>query len=143
LSCSAIGRPVVVCIGDTVAVGAGLLTPVPVAMQRAGFNGCGGSASRLAAYLCAISSDRSGFRCKLRVTPTNRNKDLIMRAYGDQKSDNVPVKRSPDENRKLLRDLKETLAGMKPHTTPTLRESVANRIKALEAELKAPVAPRR
>jgi len=66
-----------------------------------------------------------------------------MRAYGDQKSDNVPVKRSPDENRKLLRELKETLAGMKPHTTPTLRESVVNRIRALEAELRAPVVPRR
>ncbi len=66
-----------------------------------------------------------------------------MRAYGDQKSDNVPVKRSPDENRKLLRELKETLASMKPHTTPTLRESVVNRIRALEAELKAPVVPRR
>ncbi len=65
-----------------------------------------------------------------------------MRSYGDQKSDNIPVKRSMDENRKLLRELKETLAGMKPHTTPTLRESVVNRIKALEAELKVPVAPR-
>lgn len=29
-------RPVVLCIGDTVAVGAGLLTRVPVAMQRLG-----------------------------------------------------------------------------------------------------------
>ncbi len=66
-----------------------------------------------------------------------------MRAYGDQKSDNVPVKRSIDENKKLLRELKETLAGMKQHTTPTLRESVVNRIKQLEAELKVPVAPRR
>lgn len=62
-----------------------------------------------------------------------------MRAFDGQRSDNQPVKRSTDEKRKLLRELKETLAGMKPHTVPALRQSVQQRIADLEAELRAPV----
>jgi len=62
-----------------------------------------------------------------------------MRAFDGQRSDGQPVKRSPDEKRKLLRELKETLAGMKPHTSPSLRQSVQTRIADLEAELRAPV----
>ena len=47
-----------------------------------------------------------------------------MRAFEGQRSDNQPVKRSPEEKRKQLRELRETLAGMKPHTAPSLRQSV-------------------
>lgn len=38
-----------------------------------------------------------------------------MRTFEGQHSDNQPVKRSREEKQKLLRELRETLAGMKPH----------------------------
>lgn len=60
-----------------------------------------------------------------------------MRAFEGQRSDNMPIKRTPAEKQKLLRELKETLAGMKSHTSPTLRDSVKRRIHELEAEMKA------
>ena len=58
-----------------------------------------------------------------------------MRAFDGQHSDNQPVKRSLPEKQKQLRDLRETLAAMKPHTSPALRESVRRRIAELQAEL--------
>ena len=58
-----------------------------------------------------------------------------MRSIEGQRSDNQPVKRSPAEKQKLLRELRETLAGMKPHAAPSLRQSVQNRIADLETEL--------
>ena len=60
-----------------------------------------------------------------------------MRAFEGQRSDNQPVKRSRPEKEKLLRELKDTLAGMKSHTSPSLRESVRKRVADLEAELRA------
>lgn len=39
------------------------------------------------------------------------------------------------EKQKLLRELRETLTGMKSHAAPTLRQSVQKRIAELEAEL--------
>jgi len=59
-----------------------------------------------------------------------------MRAFEGQRSDNQPVNRSRAEKEKLLRELRETLAGMKPHTSPTLRQSVQKRIADLSAELR-------
>ncbi len=61
-----------------------------------------------------------------------------MRAYDGQHSDNQPIKRNTAEKQKQLRELRETLAAMKPHTAPSLRESVRKRIAQLEAELRAP-----
>ena len=58
-----------------------------------------------------------------------------MRAFDGQRSDNQPIKRTRDEKQKQLRELRETLAGMKPHTTPSLRDSVKRRIAELEKEL--------
>lgn len=58
-----------------------------------------------------------------------------MRSIEGQMSDNRPVKRTTEEKRKLLRELRETLAGMKSHAAPALRDSVNKRIAALEAEL--------
>lgn len=58
-----------------------------------------------------------------------------MRSFEGQRSDNQPVKRSMAEKQKLLRELRETLAGMKSHAAPTLRQSVQKRIAELEAEL--------
>ncbi len=46
------------------------------------------------------------------------------------------------EKQKLLRELRETLAGMKSHAAPTLRQSVQKRIAELETELGVS-APRR
>ena len=66
-----------------------------------------------------------------------------MRAFEGQRSDNQPVKRSRAEKEKLLRELRDTLAGMKSHTTTSLRQSVQKRIADLEAELRQPAAGKR
>jgi len=63
-----------------------------------------------------------------------------MRAFEGQRSDNQPVKRSPTEKEKLLRELRDTLAGMKSHTSASLRQSVQKRIADLEAELRVKTA---
>ena len=60
-----------------------------------------------------------------------------MRAFEGQRSDNQPVKRSRPEKEKLLRELRETLAGMKSHSAAPLRQSLQKRIAELEAELGA------
>lgn len=58
-----------------------------------------------------------------------------MRAFEGQRSDNQPVKRSRPEKEKLLRELRETLAGMKSHGAASLRQSLQKRIAELETEL--------
>ena len=65
-----------------------------------------------------------------------------MRAFEGQRSDNQPVKRSRVEKEKQLRELRETLAGMKSHTSPALRQSVQKRVADLETELRAPMPSR-
>ncbi|AQS89295.1 hypothetical protein AA101099_3035 [Neoasaia chiangmaiensis NBRC 101099] len=59
-----------------------------------------------------------------------------MRAYNGQLSDNQPIRRNTTEKQKQLRELKETLASMKPQTSPALRQSVQRRIRELETELR-------
>ena len=66
-----------------------------------------------------------------------------MRSYEGQFSDNRPLKRTREEKQRQLRELKETLAGMKGHSSPTLRTSIAGKIKELEVELAAPPPPPR
>ena len=66
-----------------------------------------------------------------------------MRAFEGQRSDNQPVKRSREEKQKLLRELRETLVGMKSHAAPSLRQNVQRRIAELEAELGASAPERR
>lgn len=58
-----------------------------------------------------------------------------MRSYDGQFSDNRPIQRSRAEKQKLLKELEETLRGMKPHASPTLRESLKARILGLREEL--------
>ncbi len=58
-----------------------------------------------------------------------------MRAFDGQRSDNQPVKRSRNEKEKLLRELRETLAGMKSHSSPSLRQSIQKRVADLEVDL--------
>ncbi|MCE2565604.1 hypothetical protein [Komagataeibacter sp. FNDCF1] len=60
-----------------------------------------------------------------------------MRAFHGQMSDNQPIRRTLAEKQKQLRDLRETLATMKSHTAPSLRESVQKRIRQLESEVAA------
>jgi hypothetical protein len=58
-----------------------------------------------------------------------------MRAFDGQFSDNRPIRRSPQEKKRLLGELKETLANLKPQAAPSLRSTLVARIKELEAEL--------
>ena len=58
-----------------------------------------------------------------------------MRAFEGQFSDNKPIRRSTEEKRRLLAELEQTLAGMKPHTSPTLRDSIKGRILELRADI--------
>jgi len=51
-----------------------------------------------------------------------------MRAFEASVRDNQPVKRSRAEKEKQLRELRETAAAMKSHTTASLKESVRKRI---------------
>ena len=60
-----------------------------------------------------------------------------MRAFEGQFSDNKPIRRNTDEKRRLLAELEQTLAGMKPHASPSLRESIKGRIAELRADLSA------
>ena len=64
-----------------------------------------------------------------------------MRAFQGQFSDNQPIRRSVAEKQKQLRELRETLAAMKAHTAPALRDSVRKRIGELEVELRGTTAP--
>jgi hypothetical protein len=67
-----------------------------------------------------------------------------MRAFDGQFSDNRPIRRSPQEKKKLIAELKETLANLKPSAAPSLRATLLARIKELEAEVVAEApAPRR
>ncbi len=65
-----------------------------------------------------------------------------MRSFEGQFSDNRPIRRSPQEKKKLIAELKETLANMKPGSLPSLRSTLVARIKELEAELAAMPPPR-
>jgi len=60
-----------------------------------------------------------------------------MRAFDGQFSDNKPIRRSMEEKRRLLAELEQTLAGMKPHTSPGLRDSIKGRILELRADIGA------
>lgn len=65
-----------------------------------------------------------------------------MRSFEGQFSDNRPIRRSPQEKKKLVAELKETLANLKPAASASLRATLAARIKELEAELAALPPPR-
>ncbi len=57
-----------------------------------------------------------------------------MRSREGQFSDARPIQRSKAEKEKLLRELKDTLAGLKPHAA-SMRTTLTARIRELEAEL--------
>ncbi|CAA7617562.1 conserved hypothetical protein [Magnetospirillum sp. LM-5] len=58
------------------------------------------------------------------------------RSHAGQHSDRMPIKRSLDEKKRLLVQLKEQQAAMKPWVADTVKSSLAKRIADLEAELK-------
>jgi hypothetical protein len=60
-----------------------------------------------------------------------------MRSREGQFSDARPIQRSRAEKERLLRELKDTLAGLKPHASPAMRTTLQARIRELEAELAA------
>ncbi|PWS35745.1 hypothetical protein DFH01_19380 [Falsiroseomonas bella] len=66
-----------------------------------------------------------------------------MRSHEGQFSDNRPIRRTPQEKRKLVAELKETLANLKPSAAPSLRATLQARIRELEAELATAPPPRR
>jgi ribosomal protein L29 len=66
-----------------------------------------------------------------------------MRSFEGQFSDNRPIRRSPQEKKKLLAELKETLANLKPQAAPSMRSTLSARIKELEAEIAADAPQRR
>jgi hypothetical protein len=64
-----------------------------------------------------------------------RQEEFTMRSREGQFSDARPIQRSRAEKERLLRELKDTLAGLKPHASPSLRTTLQSRIRELEAEL--------
>lgn len=58
-----------------------------------------------------------------------------MRSHEGQFSDNRPIRRSPQEKKRLLAELKDTLAAMKPTASASLRATLVARIKELEGEM--------
>ena len=65
-----------------------------------------------------------------------------MRAFDGQFSDNRPIRRSPQEKKRLLAELKETLANLKPQAAASLRTTLLARIKELEVEIANEPPPR-
>lgn len=59
------------------------------------------------------------------------------RSHAGQHSDRMPIKRSADEKKRLLAQLKEQQATMKPWVAETMKQALAKRIADLEAELRA------
>lgn len=79
-------------------------------------------------------AERPGlFRC--RVSITFFNKGLIMRSTEGQRSDNRPLKRNDEEKRRALLQLEAAYAALGPKPTAGLKETMAERIRALKAEL--------
>lgn len=59
------------------------------------------------------------------------------RTHAGQHSDRMPIKRSLDEKKRLLAQLKEQRAAMKPWVAEAVKQALARRIGELEAEIKA------
>lgn len=57
------------------------------------------------------------------------------RTHDGQHSDRMPIKRSQDEKRRQLAELKEQQASLKAHASDVLKASIAKRIAELEKDL--------
>lgn len=58
-----------------------------------------------------------------------------MRAFDGQHSDNIAIRRTRDQKRLLLAQLRQELAGLKPTVTPAIRTAMLARIADLEREM--------
>lgn len=58
------------------------------------------------------------------------------RSHAGQQSDRQPIKRSQEEKKRLLVQLREQQAALKPWVAETVKTSLAKRIADLEAELR-------
>ena len=58
------------------------------------------------------------------------------RSHDGQHSDRLPIKRTLDEKKRMLVQLKEQQAALKPWAAEAVKTSLAKRIAELEAELK-------
>lgn len=61
------------------------------------------------------------------------------RTHDGQHSDRMPIKRSLDEKKRLLVQLKEQQAQLKPWVAEGVKTSLAKRIADLEADLRGAV----
>ena len=59
------------------------------------------------------------------------------RTHAGQHSDRVPIKRNLDEKKRMLAQLREQQAAMKPWTADTIKASIAKRIAELESEIRS------
>jgi hypothetical protein len=64
------------------------------------------------------------------------------RSHDGQHSDRVPIKRSLDEKKRLLAQLREQQASLKPWAAESIKVALAKRIADLEMDLRG-VAARR
>ena len=58
-----------------------------------------------------------------------------MRSREGQFSDARPIQRSKAEKERLLRELRDTLASLKPHASASMRTTLQGRIRELEADI--------
>ncbi len=58
------------------------------------------------------------------------------RSHAGQQSDRVPIKRSLDEKKRMLAQLKQQQQTMKAWVADTVKQSIAKRIAELEVEIK-------
>ncbi len=63
------------------------------------------------------------------------------RSHDGQHSDRVPIKRSMDEKKRMLAQLREQQASLKPWAAESIKTALAKRIADLEADLRQ-AAPR-
>lgn len=59
------------------------------------------------------------------------------RTHDGQHSDRMPIKRSVEEKKRLLVQLKEQQGALKPWAAEAVKQSLARRIAEIEAELKS------
>lgn len=59
------------------------------------------------------------------------------RSHDGQHSDRMPIKRSLDEKKRMLVQLKEQQAALKPWAAEAVKTSLAKRINELEADIKS------
>lgn len=58
------------------------------------------------------------------------------RTHDGQHSDRMPIKRTPAEKKRLLAQLREQQASLKPWVNEAVKTSLAKRIAELEADLR-------